>query len=129
MSKSTELVRREGRATNPRVRSRRSWSACTARVSFPEGSPPMFDTSPTNQAACVPAPIRPPALRAGFALVVFVAMVAFAARAVAQVPTIQASASAARVPFAVGEELVFRATFGILPAGTARMRVAGIDTV
>ena len=36
---------------------------------------------------------------------------------------------AARVPFVVGEELLFRATFGKLPAGTARMRVAGIDTV
>jgi hypothetical protein len=89
----------------------------------------MFDTSPTNQAACVPAPIRPPALRAGFALVVFVAMVAFAARAVAQAPSNRAPVSAAPVPFAVGEELVFRATFGIVPAGTARMRVAGIDTI
>jgi hypothetical protein len=29
----------------------------------------------------------------------------------------------------VGEELVFRATFGKLPAGTARMRVESIDTV
>lgn len=89
----------------------------------------MFDTSQTNQPACVPAPIRPRALRAGFALVVFVAMVAFAARAVAQTPSNQAPASVAPVPFAVGEELVFRATFGILPAGTARMRVAGIDTI
>jgi hypothetical protein len=35
----------------------------------------------------------------------------------------------ALVPFAVGEELVFRATFGKLPAGTARMRVQGVDTV
>jgi len=35
----------------------------------------------------------------------------------------------APVPFAVGEELVYRATFGILPAGTARMRVEGIETV
>lgn len=33
------------------------------------------------------------------------------------------------VPFAVGEELVYHATFGHLPAGTARMRVEGIDTV
>jgi hypothetical protein len=36
---------------------------------------------------------------------------------------------AARVPFAVGEELIYHATFGKLPAGTARMRVEGIDTV
>ena len=35
----------------------------------------------------------------------------------------------APVPFTVGEELVFRATFGALPAGTARMRVDGVDTV
>jgi len=39
------------------------------------------------------------------------------------------TSSAASVPFGVGEELVFRATFGKLPAGTARMRVVGIDTV
>lgn len=38
-------------------------------------------------------------------------------------------APAAPVPFAVGEELVFHAKFGVLPAGTARMRVEGIDTV
>jgi hypothetical protein len=38
-------------------------------------------------------------------------------------------ANAAPVPFAVGEELVFRATFGIVPAGTARMRIEGIETV
>ena len=35
----------------------------------------------------------------------------------------------APVPFTVGEELVFHAKFGVLPAGTARMRVEGIDTV
>jgi hypothetical protein len=35
----------------------------------------------------------------------------------------------APVPFAVGEELVYRATFGGLPAGTARMRVDGIEIV
>jgi hypothetical protein len=35
----------------------------------------------------------------------------------------------AAVPFTVGEELVYHATFGVLPAGTARMRVEGIDTV
>jgi hypothetical protein len=47
---------------------------------------------------------------------------AFAVRLSAQTP-------AAAVPFSVGEELVFRATFGKLPAGTAKMRVDGIDTV
>jgi len=46
-------------------------------------------------------------------------------------PAALASASSlvTPVPFAVGEELVFRATFGGLPAGTARMRVEAIDTV
>jgi len=47
-----------------------------------------------------------------------------ATAAVAAPPT-----SIAPVPFAVGEELVFHATFGVLPAGTARMRVEGIDSV
>src|SRR5215212_11142081 len=37
--------------------------------------------------------------------------------------------SIAPVPFVVGEELVFKATFGVLPAGTARMRVEGIDSI
>ena len=37
--------------------------------------------------------------------------------------------SIAPVPFAVGEELVFRATFGVLHAGTARMRVENIETI
>jgi hypothetical protein len=35
----------------------------------------------------------------------------------------------APVPFAVGEELVYRATFGKIRAGTARMRVEGIEMV
>jgi len=35
----------------------------------------------------------------------------------------------APVPFAVGEELVYRATFGGIPAGTARMRVDGIEVI
>jgi len=39
------------------------------------------------------------------------------------------ASSIAPVPFTVGEELVFHATFGVLPAGTARMRVEGIDSV
>jgi hypothetical protein len=37
--------------------------------------------------------------------------------------------SVASVPFGVGEELTYRATFGGIPAGTARMRVAGIEIV
>jgi hypothetical protein len=35
----------------------------------------------------------------------------------------------APVPFSVGEELTYKATFGGIPAGTARMRVAGIEMV
>jgi hypothetical protein len=35
----------------------------------------------------------------------------------------------ASAPFAVGEELTYRATFGGLPAGSARMRVDGIEMV
>ena len=31
------------------------------------------------------------------------------------------------VPFVVGEELTYRATFGKIRAGTARMRVDGIE--
>src|SRR3954453_5664597 len=37
--------------------------------------------------------------------------------------------SAAAVPFTVGEEMVYKASFGVFPAGTARMRVDGIETV
>lgn len=35
----------------------------------------------------------------------------------------------AAVPYGVGEELTYRATFGGIPAGTARMRVDGIEVV
>jgi hypothetical protein len=34
-----------------------------------------------------------------------------------------------RVPFAVGEELVYKAKFGGLSVGTARMRVVGVESV
>ena len=37
--------------------------------------------------------------------------------------------NAATVPYAVGEELVYKATFGGIPAGRARMRVDGIELV
>jgi hypothetical protein len=56
----------------------------------------------------------------------------------AQLPMVQAGASgapagpamaAASVPYAVGEELTYRATFGGIPAGTAHMRVDGIELV
>ena len=47
----------------------------------------------------------------------------------AQAATAESGPPVAPVPFAVGEELVFHAKFGAIPAGTARMRVEGIDTV
>jgi hypothetical protein len=76
----------------------------------------------------------------------FIALAAFAMRAGAQsapqltetprvvatdamTPPTTGSVRFARVPFAVGEELVYRATFGGLPAGTARMRVDGIEVI
>jgi hypothetical protein len=88
-------------------------------------------------------------IRIGSGLALLTALVAFAIRAGAQpvqhltetpraVATDAMTASHmpsggslhfAPVPFAVGEELVYRATFGGLPAGTARMRVDGIETI
>jgi hypothetical protein len=38
-------------------------------------------------------------------------------------------AQRARVPFSVGEELSYRVTFGVIPAGSAKMRVDAIDTI
>src|SRR5215218_1233590 len=35
----------------------------------------------------------------------------------------------AAVPYGVGEELTYKATFGGIPAGTARMRVEGVEAV
>ena len=45
------------------------------------------------------------------------------------VQTSAASVNAASVPFAVGEELTYKASFGGIPAGSARMRVDGIEIV
>lgn len=102
--------------------------------------------------------IRPSILRAGLALAVLTALTAFAVRANAQVPPARslefrqlAAASSlltmgearapsvaavgasaiimAPVPFSVGEELIYKATFGGIPAGSARMRVDGIELV
>ncbi|HUQ80461.1 MAG TPA: DUF3108 domain-containing protein, partial [Gemmatimonadaceae bacterium] len=44
-------------------------------------------------------------------------------------PAAAPAVTAAAVPFAVGEELTYRATFGGIPAGSARMRVDGIELV
>ena len=56
-------------------------------------------------------------------------------RPAAQSPMLAATTPAApvvtraAVPFSVGEELTYKASFGGIPAGTARMRVAGIEIV
>jgi hypothetical protein len=70
------------------------------------------------------------------AVVAFAALAALApARLSAQTadlaltPPVPSTVSRAPVPYAVGEELTYKATFGMLPAGTARMRVDGIETV
>ena len=56
-------------------------------------------------------------------------------RLFAQTPMLAATAplasvgARAAVPYGVGEELTYKATFGGIPAGTARMRVQGIELV
>lgn len=84
-----------------------------------------------NTTASLPATLRVAAIRVGLALAVAASLLAFAVRVEAQPTTTQLTAlsDAAPVPFTVGEELVFRATFGGLPAGSARMRVDGIELV
>jgi hypothetical protein len=42
---------------------------------------------------------------------------------------IAAISGRADVPYGVGEELTYKATFGGIPAGTARMRVQGVESV
>ena len=92
--------------------------------------------------------LRPAIIRAGFALALLTALTAFAVRAGAQVSLFPAGVARApsgiaaslanpslgsvvfaSVPFAVGEDLIYKASFGGLPAGTARMRVDGIELV
>jgi hypothetical protein len=109
--------------------------------------------------AATPNFVRPAVIRTGLALALLAAATAFAVRAGAQETTraglglrplpgivsLRAAEHApspaaalrgtssgiafAAVPFAVGEELVYKATFGGLPAGSARMRVDGIEAV
>jgi hypothetical protein len=75
-------------------------------------------------------------LEKGALALVFAASAAIApARLSAQAPMLSASAPLATVsgravvPYGVGEELTYKATFGGIPAGTARMRVEGVETV
>ncbi|MDQ6633980.1 MAG: DUF3108 domain-containing protein [Gemmatimonadota bacterium] len=107
-----------------------------------------FDAAPGSALASGVAKSRNPfslvRLGSGFALLA--ALTAFALRAgaqsvqhlseapriastVATTPPTTGSVRFAPVPFAVGEELVYRATFGGIPAGSARMRVAGIEVI
>lgn len=81
-----------------------------------------------TRTAAIPPALNPARLRAGLVLAVLAALVVFAVRAEAQ-PVVEQDPPMAAVPFSVGEELVFHAKFGMLSAGTARMRVDGIDTV
>jgi hypothetical protein len=50
------------------------------------------------------------------------------ARLASSSPVVQVEGRAA-VPYRVGEELTYRATFGKIPAGKARMRVDGVELV
>jgi hypothetical protein len=45
------------------------------------------------------------------------------------IPVVALPSDRAPVPFSVGEELTYKATFGGLPAGTARMHVVGVELV
>ena len=57
-------------------------------------------------------------------------MAALAVMVLPQLVSAQDTRSAApTVPFVVGEELTYKATYGKIPAGTARMRVDCIETV
>ena len=77
------------------------------------------------------------AARASTGLVVMALGVVASASAAAgaqqpQLRVVQAAGqtiSVASVPYAVGEELTYRATFSGIHAGTARMRVDGIEVV
>ena len=51
------------------------------------------------------------------------------APALSAVPPLAAVSGRAVVPYGVGEVLTYKATFGRIPAGTARMHVEGIETI
>ena len=73
--------------------------------------------------------------RAALALAIAASAAIAPATAFAQAPMLTASwpiasvSGRAVVPYGVGEELTYKATFGGIPAGTARMRVQGIETI
>ena len=73
--------------------------------------------------------------RAALALAIAASAAIAPATAFAQAPMLTASwpiasvSGRAVVPYGVGEELTYKATFGGIPAGTASMRVQGIETI
>jgi len=69
------------------------------------------------------------ALEGAVALLVAGAAQAQPARPASLTPAAVMPRPIAPVPFAVGEELTYKATFGRIPAGSARMRVVGIEMV
>jgi hypothetical protein len=72
------------------------------------------------------------AARGGIALGMLMGSATGAVAQPAQVQVVQptaASINAAAVPYAVGEELTYKASLGGISAGTARMRVDGIEIV
>jgi hypothetical protein len=93
----------------------------------------MSSTTLKTQSASLSSSVRAVAQRVGLAVAIVLSLLVFAVRAEAQpAPAAQLSAAlvdAAHVPYGVGEELVFRATYGKLPAGTARMKVDGVEFV
>jgi len=71
-------------------------------------------------------------VRAGIALGMLMASAPTAVAQPAQIGVVQptaASVNAAAVPYAVGEQLTYKASLGGISAGTARMRVDGIEIV
>jgi hypothetical protein len=74
-------------------------------------------------------------VRRGLALAFAVSAAMASAPLGAQTPALSASAALASVsrraavPYGVGEELTYKATFGGIHAGTARMRVEGVESV
>src|SRR5215213_9947851 len=71
------------------------------------------------------------ALALAFAAAAAIAPIRLSAQAtmLSAAPPVAPVAARAAVPYGVGEELSYKATFGGIPAGTARMRVDGIETV
>src|SRR5215217_2932825 len=71
------------------------------------------------------------ALALAFAAAAAIAPVRLSAQAtmLSAAPPVAPVAARAAVPYGVGEELSYRATFGGIPAGSARMRVDGIEIV